>query len=85
MEKILEKGDKIKKTQEDMNKCMNSKAACLNRMGCLLVLLCLVLTLTVILVLRLIQKIDPNAFQDLKGDLYNSTVGQLNKLNGTRL
>ena len=65
MEKILEKG-KIKKTQEDMNKCMNSKAACLNRMGCLLVLLCLVLTLTVILVLRLIQKIDPNAFQDLK-------------------
>ena len=84
MEKILEKGDKIKKTQEDMNKCMNSKAACLNRIYCLLILLCLVLTLTVILVLRLIQKIDPNAFQNMKGDLYNSTVGQI-KLNETRL
>ena len=84
MEKILEKGDKIKKTQEDMNKCMNSKSACLNRIYCLLILLCLVLTLTVILVLRLIQKIDPNAFQNMKGDLYNATVAQL-KLNTTRL
>ena len=83
MEKILEKGDKIEKTQEGMNKCMNSQTKCLDRIYCLLFLLCLVMTLTVLLIFRLIQKFDPDAFKEITGSVYNDTIGELTKTNSS--
>ena len=83
MEKILEKGDKIEKTQEGMNKCMNSQTKCLDRIYCLLFLLCLVMTLTVLLIFRLIQKFDPDTFKEITGSVYNDTIGELTKTNSS--
>ena len=72
-----------KKTQEGMNKCMNSQTKCLDRIYCLLFLLCLVMTLTVLLVFRLIQKFDPDAFKEITGSVYNDTIGELTKTNSS--
>ena len=64
MDRVLDKSMKIKETQDQMNKCMNSGSKFMDRLGCLLTLLCLVMTLTCLLIVQSVIKFAPGLVDD---------------------